>query len=126
MVKKGTAAKKATVTQKLESGVRAKIVALRPSTITNRARIYAASPGERLAEWKDGSAGKWCMFRRNDVIDEAWLVVRRSFDVGRLRWQRSRHGRRRNGTATNMSSVSIAGIGATMLRLRLHAGCCES
>jgi hypothetical protein len=71
MVKKGTAAKKATVAQKLESGVPAKIVALRPSTITNRAWIYAALPAERLAEWEDGSAGKWCVFRRNDAIDEA-------------------------------------------------------
>jgi Domain of unknown function (DUF1917) len=84
MVKKGTAAKRATVAQKLESGVPAKIVALRPSTITNRPWIYAASPAERLAEWEDGSAGKWCVFRRNDAIDEAWLVVRRAFEVGRL------------------------------------------
>jgi hypothetical protein len=54
LVKKGMAAKKATVTQKLESGVPAKIVVLRPSTITNRAWIYVASSAEHLAKWEKG------------------------------------------------------------------------
>jgi hypothetical protein len=61
-----------------------KIVPSRPSTTTNRAWIYAASLAERLAEWEEDSAGKSCVFRRNDAIDEAWLTVRRAVDAGRL------------------------------------------
>jgi hypothetical protein len=70
MVKKGMAAKKATVKRTSQLRVRAKIVTSHPSTTTNRAWIYAASPAERLAKWEDGSAGKWCVFRHDDAIDE--------------------------------------------------------
>ena len=84
MVKKGMAAKKAIVERTSQLRVRAKIVASRPSTITNRAWIYAASPAERLAKWEEGSAGKRCVFRHNDAIDEAWLTIRRAVEAGRL------------------------------------------
>lgn len=80
--------RKGLVKQQLTSLVSAKIVALRPSTITNCAWIYAASPVQRLAEWEENSAGKWCVFRHNDAIDEAWLTVRRAVEAGRLRSQR--------------------------------------
>jgi len=65
-----------------------KIVALRPSTITNGAWIYAASPVQRLAEWEENSAGKQCVFRHNDAIDEAWLTVRRASRPGACRSQK--------------------------------------
>ena len=84
MVKKGMAAKKGLVNQQLTSLVSAKIVALRPSTITNGAWIYAASPVQRLAEWEENSAGKRCVFRHKDAIDEAWLTIRRAVEAGRL------------------------------------------
>jgi Domain of unknown function (DUF1917) len=84
MMKKGMAAKKATVKRTSRLRSRAKIVASRPSTTTNRAWIYAASPTERLAKWKDDSAGKWCVFRHGDAIDEAWLAVRGAIEAGHL------------------------------------------
>jgi hypothetical protein len=74
------AAKKATVTQKLESGVPAKIVVLRPSTITNRAWIYVASSAEHLAKWEMG----WCSPRlkrsRTDACKTASLFALEAVD----------------------------------------------
>ena len=84
MIKKGTAVKKATVLQAPEPPVPPRIVASRPSTTTNRAWIYAASPAARIAEWEEGSAGKWCVFRHNTAIDEAWLAIGRAVEAGRL------------------------------------------
>src|SRR6266511_197536 len=77
-----TAAKK--VTAKRAPGLRAPatIVASLPSTTTNRAWIYAASTAGRLAEWRQGSAGKWCVFRHSDAIDRAWITVRSGGEGG--------------------------------------------
>jgi hypothetical protein len=84
VVKKGTVVKKATVKRTSESRVGAKVVASRPSITTNRARIYVASHTEHFAELEDGSTGKWCVFRHNDAIDEAWLAIRGAIEAGRL------------------------------------------
>jgi len=84
MVKPKTTVKKATARRAPRSPAPATIDAPRPSTTTDRAWIYAASPTRRLAEWEDGSAGKWCVFRHNDAIDQAWLTVRSAIEAGRL------------------------------------------
>jgi hypothetical protein len=84
VVKKGTVVKKATVKRTSESRVRAKVVASRPSITTNRAWIYVASHTEHFAELEDGSTSKWCVFRHNDAIDEAWLAIRGAIEAGRL------------------------------------------
>ena len=84
VVKKGRVVKKATVKRTSESRVRAKVVASRPSITTNRAWIYVASDTEHFAELEDGSTGKWCVFRHNDAIDEAWLAIRGAIEAGRL------------------------------------------
>jgi len=49
---------------------------------------------------EDGSTGKWCVFRHNDAIDEAWLAIRGAIEAGRLAlakvstrltWEHTRH-----------------------------------
>lgn len=66
----------------------------------NRAWIYVASHTEHFAELEDGSTGKWCVFRHNDAIDEAWLAIRGAIEAGRLAlakvstrltWEHTRH-----------------------------------
>jgi hypothetical protein len=84
-VKKGTKANDATTLprpQKLRA--RAGTIVARPSTTTHRAWIYAVSPARELAEWEDGSAGKWCVFRHKDVVDDTWAPVHRAVAAGRL------------------------------------------
>jgi hypothetical protein len=84
-MKKGAKADNATTLprpQKLLA--RAGTIVARPSTTTDRAWIYAVSPARKLAEWEDGSAGKWCVFRHKDVVDDAWTTVHRAVAAGRL------------------------------------------
>lgn len=84
-VKKGTKVDNATTLprpQKLRA--RAGTIVARPSTTTDRAWIYAVSPARELAEWKDGSAGKWCVFRHKNVVDDARATVHKAVAAGRL------------------------------------------
>ena len=84
-VKKGTKANNATtVSRSQELRARARTIVARPSTTTVRAWIYAVSPARELAEWEDGSAGKWCVFRHKDVVDDAWATVHKAVAAGRL------------------------------------------
>src|SRR5690242_14252303 len=45
-----------------------RFVALHPSKTTDRASIYAAPHVRRFAQWEEGSAGKWCVFRHCEVV----------------------------------------------------------
>jgi hypothetical protein len=83
-VKKGTKADNAPTSQPQKLRARAKSVVVPPSTTTDRAWIYALAPARLLGGWEDGSAGKWCVFRHNDVIDDAWAAVRKAVAAGRL------------------------------------------
>lgn len=59
-------------------------VPLNPSETLDRPWLRAISPGTKREAWNAQLAGKWCVFRTREVIDEAWLVIRTAVEAGRL------------------------------------------
>jgi hypothetical protein len=61
-----------------------KNVTPKPSETFDRPWLRAISPGTKREAWNAQLAGKWCVFRPRDVIDETWLVIRAAVEAGGL------------------------------------------